>query len=32
MRATLQPIGLRLHDYILWQGNRSHSLRLAGQL
>ena len=32
MRATLGPIGLALHDYILWRGNRCRSLRLAGQL
>ena len=32
MRATLGPIGVRLHDYILWQGDRCHSLRLAGKL
>jgi hypothetical protein len=32
MRATLSPIGLALHDYILWHAERCESLRLAGRL
>ena len=31
-RQTLGAIGLRLHDYILWHGERSVSLRLTGKL
>lgn len=31
-RHTLGAIGLRLHDYILWHGERCVSLRLTGRL
>jgi DNA repair protein RadC len=31
-RRTLGAIGLRLHDYILWHGEHSVSLRLTGRL
>lgn len=31
-RRTLGAIGLRLHDYILWHGERCVSLRQAGKL
>ena len=31
-QRTLHPLGLRLHDYILWHGDACVSLRLTGQL
>jgi hypothetical protein len=31
-KATLGAIGLQLHDYILWHGAHSVSLRQTGQL
>lgn len=31
-KRTLDPIGLRLHDFIVWHGERSVSLRRAGIL
>jgi DNA repair protein RadC len=31
-KTTLGQIGLRLHDYILWQGDQCVSLRQTGQI
>lgn len=32
MRATVRPLGIALHDYILWHGERCVSLRLSGRV